>query len=161
MAASAKTGPRLVIGEIDPAAYQAVLALEKYVRAGAHAAGIEPSLLELVKIRASQVNHCAWCLDMHLTDARKIGIDQRKLDVVAAWHEAGDLFTETEQAVLALTEEVTRIGEHGVSDQAWAAARAVFDDNGMVVLLMAINAINVWNRLNVTLRTPLPERPGH
>lgn len=154
MTASTKTGPRLVIGELDPSAYQAVLALEKYV----HSGGIDPALLELVKIRASQLNHCAWCLDMHLTDARKIGIDQRKLDLIAAWHEAGDLFTEVEQAVLALTEEVTRIGEHGVSDETWAAARRVFGEKDMVVLLMAVCAINVWNRLNVTLRTPLPDR---
>lgn len=154
MTASTKTGPRLVIGELDPSAYQAVLALEKYV----HSGGIDPALLELVKIRASQLNHCAWCLDMHLTDARKIGIDQRKLDLIAAWHEAGDLFTEAEQAVLALTEEVTRVGEHGVSDDVWAAAHEIFGDKDMVVLLMAICTINVWNRLNVTLRTPLPER---
>lgn len=154
MTTSPKTGPRLPIGELDPAAYQAVLALEKFV----HAGGVDPALLELVKIRASQLNHCAWCLDMHLTDARKIGIDQRKLDLIAAWHEASDLFTETEQAVLAFTEEVTRVGEHGVSDAVWAAARAAFDEKDVVVLLMAVCAINVWNRLNVTLRTPLPER---
>lgn len=154
MAAATKTGPRLTIGDADPDAYRAVLALEKYV----HAGGIDPALLELVKIRASQLNSCAWCLDMHLTDARKAGIDQRKLDVITAWHEAGDLFSETEQAVLAFTEEVTLIGESGVSDETWAATRRIFDEKDMVVLLMAVCAINVWNRLNVTLRTPLPER---
>ena len=143
---------RLSIREVDASAYQAMMPLEKYVRAG----GLEPSVLELVKIRASQINHCAWCLQMHIRDARKEGVEQPKLDLVAAWEEAPDVFTAREQAALALTEQVTLISEAGVSDEVWNRVRAVFSETETVTLIMAIGAINVWNRMNVTVRTTLP-----
>lgn len=154
------TTQRLNINEVDPDAYQGVLALEKYVHAGARASGLDEALLALVKSRASQINHCAWCLDMHLTEARTAGAAQRKLDVLAAWREAGALFSDTERAALALTEEVTLISEAGVTDEVWAVVRDAFDEKQIVVLLMAIAAINVWNRMNVTVRTSLPSEPG-
>lgn len=144
---------RLSIREVDASAYQAMTPLEKYV----HAGGLEPSVLELVKIRASQINHCAWCLQMHIRDARKEGVEQPKLDLVAAWEEAPDVFTAREQAALALTEQVTVISEAGVSDEVWNRVRAVFSETETVTLIMAIGAINVWNRMNVTVRTPLGE----
>jgi AhpD family alkylhydroperoxidase len=148
--------PRLSINDIDPDAYKAVLGLEKYV----HAGGLDEGLLALVKSRASQINHCAWCLDMHLAEAREAGIEQRKLDVLAAWREAGDMFSPQERAALAFAEQVTLISVEGVSDAVWSDVREVFDEKQTVTLLMAIAAINVWNRMNVTVRTSLPSTPG-
>ncbi|TAM92128.1 MAG: carboxymuconolactone decarboxylase family protein, partial [Jatrophihabitans sp.] len=101
---------RLSIHDVDPEAYKAVLGLEKFV----HSGNLDERLLALVKIRASQINHCAWCLDMHVAEARKAGVDQRQLDLVAAWREAGDLFGAREQAALAFTEQVTLISKDGV-----------------------------------------------
>lgn len=144
--------PRLDIHAVDQAAYAPMLALESYIHAGTLGEG----LLALVKIRASQVNHCAFCLDMHAQEARKAGVDQRKLDVLAGWREAPGLYSEREQAALALTEEVTEIAQAGVGDQTWARAAAAFPDREIVQLLMAIGAINVWNRLAVSTRQALP-----
>ena len=147
---------RLSINDVDPDAYKAVLGLEKYV----HAGGLDDRLLALVKSRASQINHCAWCLDMHLAEARTAGIEQRKLDVLAAWREAGDMFSPQERAALAFAEQVTLISVDGVSDAVWSDVREAFDEKQTVTLLMAIAAINVWNRMNVTVRTSLPSTPG-
>jgi AhpD family alkylhydroperoxidase len=140
------------VNSIDPKAYQAVLALETYVRNS----GLDHKLYELVKIRASQLNGCAFCLDMHLRDARKGGEDQRRLDVLTAWREAPDLYTPAEQAAFALTEAVTLIGEDGVPDSVWDDAAAHFNDEQIVHLLMAIATINVWNRLAVATHQALP-----
>ncbi|HVU60720.1 MAG TPA: carboxymuconolactone decarboxylase family protein [Mycobacteriales bacterium] len=149
------THQRLAVNEIDPKAYQAVFGLERYVRES----GLDHSLYELIKIRASQLNSCAYCLDMHSRDARAAGEDQRRLDVLSAWREAPDLFTEPERAALALTEAITRIGDGGVSDEVWDTARKHFDDVGMVNLLMAVSVINVWNRLAVSTHQELPAQP--
>jgi AhpD family alkylhydroperoxidase len=149
------THQRLAVNEIDPKAYQAVFGLERYVRES----GLDHSLYELIKIRASQLNSCAYCLDMHSRDARAAGEDQRRLDVLSAWREAPDLFTEPERAALALTEAITRIGDGGVPDEVWDTARKHFDDVGMVNLLMAVSVINVWNRLAVSTHQELPAQP--
>lgn len=109
---------RLAVNDIDPTAYQAVLAMERYVRNS----GLDKPLYELIKIRASQLNGCAYCLDMHHRDARAGGEDQRRLDVLSAWREAPGIYTERERAALALTEAVTLIGEDGVPDEVWADA---------------------------------------
>jgi AhpD family alkylhydroperoxidase len=146
---------RLSITDVDPDAYKAVLGLEKYV----HSGNLDERLLALVKIRASQINHCAWCLDMHVAEARKAGAPQRQLDLVAAWREAPALFDRRERAALAFAEQVTLISQDGVSDDVWAELTAVFDEKETVVLLMAIAAINVWNRMNVAVRTDLPAEP--
>ena len=146
---------RMAIHEVDPAAYQAVLGLEKYV----HSGSLDERLLALVKIRASQLNGCAWCLDMHVAEARKAGAEQRQLDLVAAWREAGAQFDRRERAALAFTEQVTLISRSGVSDEVWGELSAVFDEKETLQLLMAIAAINVWNRMNVAARTDLPAEP--
>lgn len=146
---------RLSIREVDPEVYKAVGHLSQYVRHGS----LEEGLRALVDIRASQVNHCAWCLDMHVAEARKAGIEQRQIDLVAAWREAGPIFSRREQAALAFTEAVTLISEEGVPDDVWAAVTAVFDEKETVQLLMAIAAINVYNRMNVTVRTALGPEP--
>lgn len=147
---------RLSIQDVDPEAYQAVFPLQKYVNSG----GLGADLLAIVDIRASQINRCAWCLDMHTADARKAGVEQRKIDLIAAWHEAPALFTEREQAALALTEQVTLLHHEGVTDDVWARVSAVYDEKETVHLLMAIAVINVWNRMNVTARTDLPPEPA-
>ncbi|QGH69932.1 carboxymuconolactone decarboxylase family protein [Pseudactinotalea sp. HY158] len=146
---------RLSIKDVDPTAYQAVLPLQKYV----NSARLDAGLVPLLDIRASQLNGCAWCLDMHTDDAREAGVDQRRIDLVAAWHEAGDLFSEREQAALALTEQMTLLSRGGVSDAVWERVRDAFDEQQIVQLIMAISVINVWNRMNVTARTSLPAKP--
>ncbi len=147
---------RMSIHDVDPNAYKAVLGLEKYV----HSGNLDEKLLALVKIRASQINQCAWCLDMHAAEARTAGIEQRQLDLVPAWREAPALFSAREQAALAFTEEVTLISQEGVTDEVWDRLSAVFDQNEIVFLLMAVAAINVWNRMNVTVHTELPAQPA-
>ncbi|MEO9138673.1 MAG: carboxymuconolactone decarboxylase family protein [Jatrophihabitans sp.] len=147
---------RLDIHAVDPKAHQAVFAMERYVRES----GLEPQLYELVKIRASQVNGCAFCLDMHHRDARAAGEAQQRLDVLSAWREAPQLFSEREHAALALTEAVTSIGEVGVPDSVWNDVVTQFDQAGIVALLMAIATINVWNRLAVATHQALPDVPA-
>ncbi|HET9827392.1 MAG TPA: carboxymuconolactone decarboxylase family protein [Nocardioidaceae bacterium] len=144
---------RLSVNEVDPGAYQAVLGLERYVRSS----GLDRPLCELIKIRASQLNGCAFCLDMHHRDARSEGEDQRRLDVLSAWREAPELYSDRERAALALTEAVTEIGRGGVPDDVWTGTRQQFDEAETVHLLMAIATINVWNRLAVSTRRQLPD----
>lgn len=146
---------RLSIADVDPDVYPAVLALEKYV----HKGRMDEGLLALIKIRASQINGCAWCLDMHTAEARKAGVEQRRIDVVAAWREAESLFDKRERAALAFTEAVTLISQAGVPDDVWNDVAAAFDEKETVRLLMAIAAINVWNRMNVAVHTELPPQP--
>lgn len=149
------TTRRMDVHAVDPAAYEAVGAMQHYV----NGSGLEPLLGELVKIRASQLNGCAFCLDMHARDTRELGEDQRRLDVLSAWREAPDLFTARERAALALTEQVTRI-EGGVDDEVWGEVTELFEQAEVVQLLMAIATINVWNRLAVTTHQALPELVG-
>ena len=145
---------RFTVKEVDPDAYQAILAMERYVRAGSR----DHDLIALIKLRASQLNGCAYCLDMHAAEARAAGVEQRRLDILSAWREAPSFFTDREQAALELTECVTRIGEAGVPDSVWEAVARVFDRNETVRLLMAICAINVWNRIAISTRQELPAR---
>ena len=140
------------VQDIDPKAYSPMLAMEKYV----HAGSLGEPLLALVKIRASQINGCAWCLDMHYKEARAQKVEQRKLDVIAGWSEAPAVYSERERAAIALTEEVTRISVAGVSDAVWSSVKGSFNDNEIVRLLMAICAINVWNRLAISTHQQLP-----
>ncbi|MGW0830999.1 carboxymuconolactone decarboxylase family protein [Streptomyces prunicolor] len=112
----------------------------------------DPALAELVVIRASQLNHCAFCLDMHLAVARELGVSERQLDMVAAWEEAEGVFDERERAALALTEAVTVITEGFVPDQVYATAAAHFDDTQLAHLIGLITAINNWNRVMVSRR---------
>ncbi|HEU0197334.1 MAG TPA: carboxymuconolactone decarboxylase family protein [Nevskiaceae bacterium] len=143
---------RLNIQKADPAAYGPMMALEKYVHAGT----LGEELIGLVKMRASQINGCAFCLDMHGKEARKAGVAQRKLDVLTGWHEAPSLYSLREQAALALTEEVTLISHGGVSDATWSRVEAAFGAKEIAELMMAICAINAWNRLAITTHMDLP-----
>lgn len=147
------TTERLNIDDVDHNATKAVLALETYVLGSQ----LDGTVRELVKIRASQLNGCAFCLDMHLREARARGEDQRRLDVIGAWREAKSLFNAREQAALALTESMTELGREGVPDAIWDEAASQFNKSDLVALLIAISAINVWNRLAVAAHKQLPD----
>ncbi|TDB73830.1 carboxymuconolactone decarboxylase family protein [Micromonospora sp. KC721] len=141
---------RINVAEVAPEAYQAVLGLERYVRAN-----VEHTVLELVKLRASISNGCAFCVDMHSREALAAGESNRRLFAVAAWREA-PFFDERERTALALTDAVTRLGEHGVPDDVWDDAAKVWSQKELVDLVMAIATINVWNRIAVTTRAQPP-----
>ena len=117
---------------------------------------LDPTLRELVKLRASTLNGCSFCVDMHTTDGRAHGETDRRLATAGTWRHA-PFFTARERAALALTDEVTLMGEHGVSDAVWDEAKAHFSPDELGNLLFAIIAINSWNRLAVTLLSPLPD----
>jgi AhpD family alkylhydroperoxidase len=136
---------RLEFEKIAPDALQAMLALETYVRRS----GIDRMLLHLVKLRASVVNGCAYCVDMHWREARALGETEQRLAAVSVWRES-PFFSEAERAALAFTDAVTRIGAAGVPDDVYAQARAQFDEAALARLAMAVIAINGWNRLAVT-----------
>jgi len=143
---------RIKIYKSSPELLDAMMALS-----AAAARDVEPETGELIKIRASQINHCGFCLNMHLVDARKHGVSEQKLDVLAAWEEAGDLFSEREKAALALTEAITEIAD-GVRDDVYGRAAAVFDDRELALVIAMAVTINAWNRINVTVRTAVPRR---
>ena len=140
---------RLDYASVLPAALTAMRGLEKVV----HDSGLDPRLLELVKIRASQINGCARCLEMHTKDARALGEDQDRLDLVVAWPEAG-CFSEQERAALAWCEALTLIAQTGAPDDVYDGVAKHFEPEEIAVLTLAITAINAWNRLNVGLRIP-------
>jgi len=133
-----------------PEALQAMLGLEQVV----HESDLEPELLELVKMRASQLNGCAYCLDMHSKDARARGESEQRLYVLAAWREA-PFYSERERAALAWCEALTLLPETGAPDDVYAEVEGVFEPEEIVALTLAIVAINGWNRFAVGLRSPV------
>jgi len=148
---------RLNWSQASPKDFQALFAFSNHV----NDAGLEHSLLELVKLRASQMNGCAYCIDMHTKDARAAGETEQRLYLLNAWREAAHLYSERERAALALTEAVTRLTDGQVPDADYDAARAQFSEAELVKLVLAITAINTWNRINVTFRVPAGDyRPG-
>jgi len=141
--------PRLDFKKVAPGAYQAMAGLERYIRQSSQ---LEPSLLELVRMRASQINGCAFCLDMHSKDARAAGETEQRLYTLSAWREA-PFFTDRERAALAWTEAITRIGSSQAPDEIYEETRKEFTEEELVNLTMAIVAINGWNRLAIGFRT--------
>jgi AhpD family alkylhydroperoxidase len=137
-----------------PGAMDAILALNKAVEAG----GVPRATLELCNLRASQINGCAVCLDMHSRALRKLGEKDEKIFSVAAWREA-PYYSDAERAALALTEAGTRIADHGdpVPDDVWREAARHFQERALSALVLAIAAINLWNRLNAITRQPSGE----
>jgi AhpD family alkylhydroperoxidase len=133
-----------------PQAYAALLAIGEAVEAS----GLDKALLELLKLRASQINGCAFCLQHHLNEARKLGVPAAKLDLVAAWPDAG-LFSEAECAALAFTEALTHL-PNGVSDSLYTTMRTHFSQTEIIALTIAIGLINNWNRIGVALRFAPP-----
>lgn len=134
---------------IVPEAMQALQALGKATRS----CGVSEQLLELLHLRASQINGCSVCLHMHAQSLRKGGETDERIDTVAGWRDS-PWFTDAERAALALTEALTRIADRPdpVSDELWAEVRAHYDERGVSGLLLAISGINVWNRLNAATR---------
>lgn len=138
---------RIDIQKTEPAAYQAMYALEKYLASSS----LTPTHKELIKLRASQINGCAFCINMHSIDARKLGETEQRIYMLNAWKET-NLYTEEEQAILALTEEVTLINNH-VSDTTYKKAASFFDEHYLAQIIIAIATINAWNRIAITSRT--------
>jgi AhpD family alkylhydroperoxidase len=146
---------QLSAGASEP--YQHLLGLHRTVEKAAADAGLDQRLLELVKIRASMLNGCAFCLDMHARDARRLGESERRIYLLGAWRET-ELFNEQERAALALTDAMTRLAEtQDVSDEVYQEATRVFTEEQYRVVAWAITVINAFNRLGVTSRKPLPE----
>ncbi|MGW5634967.1 carboxymuconolactone decarboxylase family protein [Streptomyces sp. NPDC003832] len=134
--------PRTNFAKSAPKAFRALIAFDAAAREG-----LDPTLVELVQIRASLLNNCAYCLHMHTNDARKAGETEDRLHMVAVWREARHFFTEREQAALALTEAVTLVSDGGVPDTVYAEAAAHFDEEELSRVLALILTINTWNRV--------------
>lgn len=140
---------RLDYNEIAPAGMKALGGVYGYVAQ----CGLPAELVDLVYLRISQINNCAYCLDMHTRDLLKKGVPIEKLALLQAWPEAGALFDARERAALAWVESVTRVAQTGVPDQDFAAVRAVFDDREVVDLTIAIGLMNAYNRMGISFRS--------
>ena len=141
---------RLVLREVAPDLYRAYLRFDQAVRAA-----VDPVVNELVKIRVSQINGCAFCLDMHTRDARAAGEQEQRLHLLAAWAES-DLFSPRERAALKLAEAITLVAQEHVPDEIWDKAGRHFSSEELAGLVMAVVAINGWNRIAISSRTPVP-----
>lgn len=135
---------RLALQKYLPDAYKLLKELDEIVKKG-----MEPVTLELIKIRASQLNGCAYCLNKHTTDAIALGEDPQRLNVLSAWREAKKWFTAEEQLIFLITEEVTRIGEHGISDEVYEKALELLGEEKLAHVILAAININAWNRIGV------------
>jgi AhpD family alkylhydroperoxidase len=147
--------PRMNFYHFSPNILKALTALDTEV----HASGLEKSLIELVKIRASQINGCAYCINMHTGDARKYGESEQRLYLLGAWRES-PVYTVRERAALAWTEAVTLISETHAPDDIYEIVRAQFSEAETVNLTMLIATINAWNRLAISFRSIHPVTPG-
>lgn len=144
--------PRLEWAKLAPDVYKAMVRLDAAARRG-----VDPVLLELVKIRASQLNHCAFCLDMHTKDALAAGESVERIVQLGAWEESRHFYTEKEIAAIELTEAVTVLTEGFVPDDVYERAARQFEETDLAQLIAAITVINAWNRFGVTCRMV----PGH
>ncbi|MFD9793988.1 carboxymuconolactone decarboxylase family protein [Streptomyces sp. NPDC059070] len=145
--AAAEHPVRFDFARANPKAFKAVIGLN--IAATEH---LDPALVELVQIRASQINNCAYCLHMHVSDAHKAGENPERLHMVGVWREAAHFFTAQERAALALTESMTLIADGGVPDEVFEEAAEEFSEQELGGLLALILTINTWNRLNITAR---------
>lgn len=136
---------RINIGKTEPAAYKAMMALESYLEK----TELTPIQQEMIRMRASQINGCAYCIDMHTRDARKAGESERRIYALNAWRET-PFFTDDEKAILALTEAVTLISEKGVPDNVYNEAVAALGEQKTAQVIMAAAAINAWNRIGIS-----------
>jgi AhpD family alkylhydroperoxidase len=134
--------------QVQPDSYKAMNALDQYV----HASAVEPRLQELIRIRASQINGCAYCVNSHTRDARKQGETDVRMHLISVWREAKNVFSEEEQLILAITEEITLIHQHGLSDELYGKAIALFGEEKTAQIIMAAITINAWNRIGVSLK---------
>lgn len=137
---------RINIQQLEPEAYKAMYPLDKYL----NSTQLKPLHKVLIQIRASQINGCAYCINLHTKDARKLGVTEQRIYALSAWRDT-TFFSEEEQAILALTEEVTLITQR-VSDDTYNRAATVMDERYLAAVIMAAIAINAWNRLSITTR---------
>lgn len=144
---------RININKTTPQAFKAMFGLETFL-AGAE---ISKTLKELIKIRASQINNCAYCIDMHTKDALKNGETNQRIFLLSAWKEAKSFYTEEEQAVLVMTEEITLISQNGLSEEAYENASKFFSESQIAEIIMAIVTINAWNRIAVSTHFQVEE----
>lgn len=144
---------RININTVEPHAYKAMFALEGYLAQ----AEISKTIKELIKVRASQINNCAYCLAMHTKDALKYGETAERLFIVSAWHEAESHFTEEERVALKMTEEITQISQLGLSDETYQKALKVFSEKQIAESIMAIVTINAWNRIAISTQLQVGE----
>lgn len=148
---------RISLGKQLPDAYRALTALHETVEAAAARAGLDRKLIELVKLRVSQINGCAFCTDMHSRDALRLGASERRLFLLPVWRET-DLYSDRDRAALQLAEAMTRLPiTQDVPDEVYQAVMKVFTENQYSVLAWAVTVINAFNRLGVVGRTPLPQ----
>lgn len=133
--------------KIEGKAYEAMMGLEKYLEG----TSIQPIHQEMIRIRASQINGCAYCINMHTKDARAAGETEQRIYALSAWRDT-PFFTPEERAILALTEELTLISNHGVSDETYAEAERVLGKKQLAEVYMAVITINAWNRIGVGLK---------
>ncbi|MER6143590.1 carboxymuconolactone decarboxylase family protein [Streptomyces sparsogenes] len=140
-------GPRLPLAKLAPEFYKAMIGVDAAARKG-----LDPILVDLIKIRASQINHCAFCIHMHTTDARKAGETEERINLLSAWEEAAGFFTEKERAALALTEAVTVLTDGFVPDEVYERAAPHFEEAELAQVIAVIATINAWNRIGVTTR---------
>ncbi|MGD8122379.1 carboxymuconolactone decarboxylase family protein [Vibrio sp. TRT 2004] len=138
---------RINIAQVEPKALTAMLSVEGYVAE----ARLSTSLKKLIKLRASMINQCAYCIEMHVTEAEKLGIDAKKLFALSAWKES-PLFDAEERAVLALTDEMTLIAKGGVSDEVYQVAREYLGEELLAQAMMQVIMINAWNRFAVATK---------
>ena len=143
---------RLKVFEVAPKAYQLMAAMQQYV----NNSGLDHKMLELVKMRASQINGCAYCLDMHSIDARAIGESEQRLYALNAWRET-PFFSDRERAALAWTEAITLVSETHVPDEVFEEVKKYFSEKEIVDLTLVATAINMWNRIAIAMRAV----PGH
>lgn len=136
---------RISIKDLEPDAYKAMAQLEKYLLS----TDLDKTVKELIKIRASQINGCAYCIEMHTSDALKNGESQKKIFALSAWWES-PLFTEKEKSVLAITEEVSLIADKGLTEDTFQTARKYFNENEIAQIIMQVGTINIWNRIAVS-----------
>jgi AhpD family alkylhydroperoxidase len=136
---------RINILQAQPEAFKAMMGLEKYIASTV----LDPIHKELIKIRASQINGCAYCIDMHTKDARKLGLTEQRIYLLNAWKETKTLYTEEERVILAMTEEITLI-QNQLSDATYNKAIELFDENYVAVIMMMIITINAWNRIAIS-----------
>jgi AhpD family alkylhydroperoxidase len=139
---------RFKMGKVQPGAYKAMDALDTYI------AGISVNQLhqELIRIRASQINGCAYCVNAHTGDARKYGETEQRMHLIAVWKEARNVFSEEEQLLLEMTEEITLIHRHGLSDRLYEKSMELFGKEKTAEIIMTIIGINAWNRVGVSLK---------
>lgn len=138
---------RIDIQKLEPKAYEVLYAMEKYLST----INLTVQLRELIKIRVSQINKCAYCIEMHTKDARKAGETEQRIYALSAWEES-PLFTPEERAVLALTDEITNISEHGAKDSTFENVQTYFTDNQVAQIIIAVNQMNFWNRIAISTK---------